>query len=93
MSEEEQLAALQAEVIDEVFSLTTGEEAVRRQAEQLTLDTRNALAAMEQAATHLRVFKLNPDSGFCPAADKRLLAHLPPPLAQRWTEWKSDYGV
>lgn len=87
----EAFAALQAKVIDDVFSLTTGEEMVRRQAEQLTFDTCNALAALEQTATHVRVFGLDPESAFCPAADKRLLAHLPPPLAQRWTEWKGEY--
>lgn len=91
MSEEERLAALQAEVISDVFSLTTGEDMVKRQAEQLTLDTHKALATTEHAATHLRVFGLDPETAFCPAGNKHLLAQLPPLLAQRWTEWEGEY--
>jgi hypothetical protein len=37
-------------------------------------------------------FALQPDSALCPAADKTLLAQLPPTLRQRWAEWKDEYG-
>ena len=85
----ERFTAAQAAELDEIFGLTSGEEDLRREFEQLALETYDHLASAGRPWP--LPFTPYPSASNFAAYDVRPGRALPDDLGRRWRAWEAQY--
>ena len=85
----ERFTAAQAAELDEIFGLTSGEEDLRREFEQLALETYDHLTSAGRRGS--LPFTPYPSASNFAAYDLRPGRALPDDLGRRWQAWEAQY--